>query len=101
MSDPKTAKIHPAVVRQHRMFAHMRRVSDDRLNHAIAGAERRFKGFPAGSRAAGNLACLAWDLRGVRADRAQARSGQQPISGRPGHAGFDRFCDIAASWGYP
>ena len=22
------------------------------------------------------------------------------LSGRPGHKGFDRFCEIAASWGY-
>jgi hypothetical protein len=23
------------------------------------------------------------------------------LSGRPGHRGFDRFCAIATSWGYP
>lgn len=23
------------------------------------------------------------------------------ISGRPGHPGFEEFCRIAASWGYP
>ncbi len=23
------------------------------------------------------------------------------LSGRPGHPGYDRFCEIAASWGYP
>lgn len=23
------------------------------------------------------------------------------LSGRPGHPGFERFCEIAESWGYP
>lgn len=90
---------HPSIARKHRLHRGLRRVSDERLAIAIAGAERRHKAFPSGSRAACNLATLAWDLRGERADRASR--GRPPLSGRPGHAGFDQFCAIAASWGYP
>jgi len=34
-------------------------------------------------------------------DRDQVGTPLSELSGRPGHPGFDRFCAIAASWGYP
>jgi hypothetical protein len=90
---------HPSIRRMHKLRAGMRRLSDARLDAAIVGAEAKFAQIKLRDTgdAAHHLAVLIWDLRGERSDRANR---DNPISGRPGHPGYERFRAIAESWGY-
>lgn len=40
------------------------------------------------------------DCPGCAGDRVQLGTPLSELSGRPGHRGYDKFCEIAASWGH-